>query len=96
MSLILTMGLICSVMAIGKKVLVVGLAVLVGMFPVLARVEAGLQVAAVITSQASAPLPQGDELGDKDLVQYEGEAGLLIVLLMELLWGAWWAGRLMS
>jgi len=74
-------------MAAWRKALVVGLAVLVGTFPVLARVDAGLQVAATAVPQASVPLPQGDELGDKELIQSEGEVGPL-VWVVGIIWGA--------
>jgi len=60
-------------MAAWRRVLVVGLAVLVGAFPVLARVDAGLQVAATAVPQAEVPLPQGDEVEDDELLQAEGE-----------------------
>jgi len=58
-------------------VLVLGLAVVVGAVPVLARVDVGLQVATTAAQQTSVPLPQGDELGDKELIQSEGEVGPL-------------------
>jgi len=56
-----------------REVLVVGLAVLVGAVPVLARVDAGLQVATAAVQQTSVPLPNGDEMGDDGLLQTEGE-----------------------
>jgi len=75
-------------MAAWRRVLVVGLAVLVGALPVFARVDAGLQVAATAVPQAEVPLPQGDEVGDDELLQAEGELGLLLSLLISALIGA--------
>jgi len=63
-------------------VLVVGLAVLVGVVPVLARVDAGLQAAAAANQQTSVPLPQGDELGDDELLQADGELWWLIIAVL--------------
>lgn len=60
-------------MAAWRKALVVGLVVLVGAVPVLARIEAGMHVIAPKAQQTSVPLPQGDEMGDDELLQAEGE-----------------------
>ena len=64
-----------------------GSAVVVGAVPVLARVDLGLQAAAPVVRQSSVPLPQGEELGDKELIQSEGEVGLL-VWVAGIIWGA--------
>lgn len=75
-------------MATWRKVLVVGLAVLVGAVPVLAKVEAGMQVAVPECQQTQVPLPSGDEMSDDELLQAEGELAPLLVLLGYVLAGA--------
>ena len=69
-------------MATWRKALVAGLAVLVGAVPVFARVEAGMQVATPEVQQTSVPLPQGDELGDDELLQTEGEFWWFLLFAM--------------
>ncbi|MGC9523685.1 MAG: hypothetical protein ACP5HG_17670 [Anaerolineae bacterium] len=72
-------------MAVWRKALVGGLAVLVGAFPVLARVDPGLPTSATVAQQAKVVLPQGRELGDEELLQAEGEFWWFIA---EVLFGA--------
>ena len=60
-------------MARWKKALVLGLVVSVGAVPALARTEGGMPVATTEAQQTSVPLPQGDEIGDDELLQVEGE-----------------------
>jgi len=75
-------------MAAWRRVLVVGLGVLVGALPVFARVDAGLQGAATAVHQTSVPLPRGDEVGDDELLQAEGEIFILWFLLAAAAAGA--------
>ncbi len=60
-------------MARWKKALVLGLVVSVGAVPALARTEA---------QQTSVPLPQGDEIGDDELLQVEGELWWFIIAVL--------------
>jgi len=69
-------------MATWRKALVLGLAVVVGAVPVLARVDLGLQAAAPVVQQPSVPLPQGDEMGDDELLQAEGEFWWFIIAVL--------------
>ena len=67
-------------MATWRKALVVGLVVLVGAFPVFARVDVGLQAAAPAVQQTSVPLPRANEMGDDELLQAEGEFWIAFVI----------------
>jgi len=78
-------------MATWRKALVLGLAVVVGAVPVLARVDLGLQAAAPVVQQPSVPLPQGDEMGDDELLQAEGELGFIAAVIIAFCVGAGWA-----
>ena len=69
-------------MATWRKALVVGLAVLVGAVPTLARVDVGLQVTATAAQQAGVPLPHGDEMGNEELLQAEGEFWIAFAIVL--------------
>ena len=71
-----------------RKVVVFGLVVLIGSFPVLATVDPVLQVPSSHLSP-SIPLPAGKELGDDELLETEGELIVEVLAVLGLMgWGA--------
>lgn len=63
-------------MAACRKVLVVGLAVLVGAVPALAE----RQLLETPIQQVTVPLPQGQELSDRELIKVDGEGPITAVI----------------
>lgn len=74
-----------------RKVVVFGLVVLIGSFPVLATVDHVLQVPSSHLSP-SIPLPAGKELGDDELLDIEGEIAWWIPIAFPFILGIGAAG----
>ncbi len=74
-------------MATWRKALVFVLVLLIGVFPVFARMNAGWDVTTVTNQQVSVPLPSGNEMQDDELIQAEGE-GVVLVAFLAFCFGA--------